>query len=125
MEDVDPLGYPMPKPGYYLVRLVPKGWEVPVHVTASNEGWGVIVDGEAHPLTWARDDILLAYAGSLLNGGLFTHPMLRVVLFGRAVDEGTYNYRLALKEWAALHDPAHPCLSPRNPVNIGTAAPPF
>ena len=73
---------------------------------------GLIVDGDHHPLTWNREDVLLAYAEGMLTGELFNHPMLRVVLFGTLVDEAAYLQRLALKEWARRHGHRHRSLRP-------------
>lgn len=118
-------GLPQPRPGFYLLALVPGGWKVAVEITAVRNGWGLIVDGDHHPLTWNREDVLLAYAEGMLTGELFNHPMLRVVLFGTLVDEAAYLQRLALKEWARRHEPRHPCLYPDRPISRFDTPPPF
>lgn len=121
----DQPGLPQPRRGFYLVALVPGGWKVPVEITTVQCGWGLVLDGTGHPLEWSAEDVLLAYAQGMLTGELFNHPMLRVVLFGEPIPEHAYLHRLALKDWARLHAPDHPCLHPERRMVLGDTPPPF
>lgn len=109
-----------PKPGYYLLRLVPKGWAVPVFIRQLDEPGHPFVaeiDGVPLPSAWTSERLEAEAAESLSRGELFEHPMLRIVLFGRPCTEKEYRYRLALKEWATAHAPWHPCLTPTRPID--------
>ena len=99
-----------PMPGLYAVSMVPKGWPVPARILLADHVFRVIIDGTLDPLTYTPDQF-----GELLIDwltGESSHPFVRLHLYGRAADEADYLWRLALKDWAALHAPDHPCLHP-------------
>lgn len=109
-----------PVPGYYLLRLVPKGWPVPVLIRRLDEighPFTAEIDGVPLPNAWTRERLETEAAESISRGELFEHPFLRIVLFGQPCTETEYRHRLALKTWATAHAPWHPCLNPMRPID--------
>lgn len=97
-----------PEPGLFSLALVRGGWKVPARIVRDADGWLAEVDGEtssAHP-----DPAYAPGVASLWANGL-------------KIDEATFNYLTALREWARLHDPAHPSLHPYRPIDRLTARP--
>ncbi len=106
-----------PLPGYYLVRMVRKGWPVAARIDLSNGRYAVECDGIAADGSWTEDEIESIAAESLMEGRLWDHPLLRVSCFGEPCDEATYRHRLAMKEWALVHNPRHPAANPMKPID--------
>lgn len=98
-----------PEPGLFSMTLVRGGWKVPARIARDADGaWVAEVNGEtcaAHPDP--------AYA----------HGVASIWANGLKIDEATYNYLSATREWARLHDPAHPALHPDTPINRLTVRP--
>lgn len=84
------------------------------------ENYAGVVDGAPLLRTWTEAELEEEAIEFTSQGQLFQHPLLRIVLFGELTDEATYRHRMALKEWAALHKPGHPCLSPTKPMDPNT-----
>jgi hypothetical protein len=89
-----------PIPGCFRIRLVRGGWAVPARIEHDGALWRVTIDGTASE---AADPV---HAGAE-----------RVWHYGKAIEDWEYADLLRLKEWAAAHDPSHPCLSPRQPID--------
>lgn len=104
-----------PEPGPYLLRIVPKGWETPCRVIQNNGRYSCMIDGELIPGSWSHDELGDLFAVWLVAEG--SPPIVRLVLFGKACDEATYQHRLAMKDWARTNSPDHPCLFPERPMN--------
>lgn len=116
-----PRAVPTPKmvnvvlPGYYLVRFVPGGWEVPARITAEQGAFIFEHDGTRieRPVTseeaWSLTVPWLA--------GEQIDPIARILLFGQPCTETEYRHRLATKTWAEQHEPAHPSLHPFKPID--------
>lgn len=104
-----------PIPGFYLLRLVSKGWGVPCLLTLDDGKYTAVIDG-----------VQLAgeYGEEQLEAMLFDwltarepHPLIQLVLRGEPCDAATYHQRLARKEWAREHSPEDPCLHPTKPMD--------
>ena len=109
-----------PAPGHYLVRLVPRGWEVPALITLADGRYTAIVDGKPVLGSWTEQQLETAAVDAATEGELFNHPFLRLCLFGRRCDEAIYEHRLATKAWAAQHAPNHPSVHPLRPMDPRT-----
>lgn len=109
-----------PTPGLYLLALVRGGWKTPCMIFTVGQNYTGVVNGEPLRRTWTEEDLEAEAAEFTAQGELFNHPLLRIVLFGELTDEATYRYRLAMKDWARLHRPNHPCLRPAVPMDPNT-----
>jgi hypothetical protein len=90
-----------PMPGYFALQLVRRGWRVPACIAHEDARWYAIIDGIA------RDShIDPAYAPDVA----------RVWTGGLRIPRADYEWLLALKEHALVHDPDHPCLSPHKAI---------
>jgi hypothetical protein len=106
-----------PEPGFYILRLVRRGWQVPARIIEQDGSFTAEVNGEPLKVVWTRDELEASAVSDLVEGRLFAHPLLRIVLFGEATDEPTYRYRLAMKDWAETHDKDHPAANPTKPMD--------
>ena len=106
-----------PVPGPYLVRLVPRGWQVAAKIMRDGDLFQVEVDGARLSDRWTLDELPDLCAAATIAGALFDHPLFKIVLFGKPCDEATYRHRLAMKEYCRQHQPDHPCLSPLRPID--------
>ena len=106
-----------PTPGFYLLRIVPRGWQVPASIRRVGDLITGDVDGEPLGKLWSEQMIEEEAAEAIVNGALFDHPLLRISLFGETCSETKYHHRAAIKVWAKEHAPWHPCLSPRRPID--------
>lgn len=106
-----------PEPGYYLVRLVPKGWPVGARIVLADGRYSATVDDLPVPGSWTEEELEAEAAEWLSRGQLFDHPFLRVSLFGTPCTETDYQHRLALKAWAKQHRPTHPAANPEKPID--------
>lgn len=112
-----------PEPGYYLVRLVPNGWQVGARISISHDCVHVTLDGIELPQYWRLADLSDHASNAIADGTLFEHPLFRTILFGHRTDETTYRHRLATKKWAQAHRPDHPCLVPLIPMDARITPP--
>ena len=107
-----------PKTGYYLVRLVKKGWAVAAEIHVEDGRYFLTVDGEDQGGQWPVERFgrgLLEWLG-VVDADIFG----RVLQFGEPCDEATYLHRLAVKDWALNHSPQHPAATPWLPINLRT-----
>jgi hypothetical protein len=92
-----------PEPGTFALRRARRGWRVPAQIGRDDAGrWYAIIDGvagESHPDP--------AYAPDVD----------RIWTAGIRIPQADYDYLLALKSWAVVNDPEHPCLSPFEPID--------
>lgn len=101
--------------GLYLLRLVPKGWAVPASLHRDGEHYTATVDGAPLLGLWTPDDLWDFVGGFAILAE--SPPIARLLMFGKATDQATYDQRLALKAWAAKWQPSHPCLTPTKPID--------
>ena len=105
-----------PNPGYYLVRLAAKAWEVPACIIRPHgDAYEVWIDGVQVGIFTSED------FSEMILGFLFAEkpsPVTSLLLRGKPTDEATYRYRLATKEWAAENAPHHPCLHPMKAIDF-------
>lgn len=92
-----------PEPGFFTLRLIRNGWAVPCSIDfeEQTEFWTATIDGEA------RRHIDPVQAG-----------VFRIWIYGKQIEAWRYADLLALKSWAQQHDPDHPCLHPRKPIDF-------
>ena len=91
-----------PMPGWYRLRLCKQGWPVPCLLTYSRDGWQATIDGEAqepHPDPWHAPGVADVHH------------------YGQRISEAEYERLLEAKQWALQHQPGHPCLHPRRPID--------
>lgn len=99
-----------PEPGCYLIRLIRKGPQLPAVIVKDAEGcWSAVIDGEAQGIP----DPDPARAA-----GVYT-----VWHSGQRSDKVMHGYLHALKQWALVHQPEHPLLHPRKPIDVGALPP--
>ena len=108
-----------PKPGFYLLRLVPKGWEVAARLIETDGIFTCEIDGEPVPGEWTADTLAVAM-GEWVTATA-SNPIVRLIIWGKPCDEAVYQHRLALKAWAFQHQPDHPAAKPRWPINLRLA----
>lgn len=100
-------------PGYYVLRLVPKGWEVPCALHREDDRFKVEIDETMIPTAWTIGELEEFWPPRSLSDG---NPVLRVAYYGRPCNLTEYLYRVGYKKWAREHQPDHPCLQPTVPI---------
>lgn len=94
-----------PQPGFFLIRLVRKGPQVPARICHENGVWWAIVDSQTFPS--ASDPAAAPRVFPIWHGG-------------EEITEAEYQHRLALKRWAQAHQPDHPAANPGRPIDLTT-----
>lgn len=89
--------------GYFRVRLVRGGFLVPARICRDERGWWGEINGLARGRPWSAPHEVPLIA--------------RIWEYGREIDEGEYNYLLAVVRWARENEPTHPILSPEKPID--------
>lgn len=90
------------------MRLVPKGWQVPVQIIRDQDGiWQVIANGEARE---PNSDPILA-------------GVSRVWESATMIDQAEYDYLIAVRDHARAHDPDHPAADPTKPIRVALLRP--
>lgn len=97
-------------PGFYRLAKAPRCWKVPARIGLENGLYTAEIDGEAIDGSWSEDDIEWQLFEWLTHAG--SYPFFHLVLFGRPSTGAEFKWLLALKDWAAIHNPNHPCLHP-------------
>lgn len=94
-----------PQPGYFLMRLVKKGWaKVPARIICDDGVWQAEING--------------ALEGPKVCDPLMSRSIMRIWETGRMVDLHVYQYAQDLKAWAEQHEPSHPAANPRTPIDL-------
>lgn len=94
-----------PQPGFFLMRLVKKGWnKVPARIIYENRLWRAEINGELD--------------GPAVDDPLKSTSVMRIWETGRIVPEPEYRHAIDLKAWALRKDPTHPAANPRRPIDL-------
>lgn len=110
-----------PKPGYWLVPLVAKGWAVPARLDLVDGIYSLVLDGTQIDETWTEEQLEILIADYLMGNEV--RLIARLAMFGRRCSEAEYLYRLAIKAHSIANRIAHPCLTPRQPMRAGFISP--
>lgn len=98
-----------PEPGFFRLRLVKRGWPVPCQIILRDGPlWQAERDGvlaAPHP-----DPAIAEYVADIWTGG-------------SKVDEFEYRWLIALKAHCLAHEPDHPAVNPRRPIDHRLLAP--
>jgi len=105
-------------PGFFLVRLVRKGPRVPAQVLFDGMLFRVEINGKQAPDAWRPDELDALWGDTAMQGEAFSHPLLRIALFGERISELEYRYRCLLRDWAERNDPGHSAARPGAPVDL-------
>lgn len=97
-----------PEPGYFAMRLVPRGPFVPCRIVHEHGLWHAIIDEDAKPATRDPDA---------------NEHLMRVWQHGRRITEADYAHALDVKRWARDNEPWHPCLHPHQPIALNSLPP--
>lgn len=93
-----------PEPGYFLMRLVRKGWSrVPARILFEDGLWQAEIDGSRGPK---------------VQNPLNSSGVMRVWETARRVPQHEYDKAVEIKEWAKQNDPTHPALNPRQAIDL-------
>ena len=98
-----------PQPGFYKVRLCPRGWLVPARIDMLHGIYTATVDGSPALGFWTLEEFRDLPDTNLVQ---------RVHLYGRPIDQSEYDYLNALREFCRIHKPDHPCCHPGRPIDI-------
>lgn len=93
-----------PEPGLFRLRLARKGWLVPARIIHDQENnlWQAVIDGTVYE----------PHVDPVMAEGVD-----RVWHYGLKTSEADYKWLMAMKDHYSAHDPSHPCLNPRSPMN--------
>jgi hypothetical protein len=110
-----------PEPGFYLLRLCPRGWQTPCQIIETDGLHSCVIDGIQQPGQWDSDGLSELFAAWVIAES--SPPIVKLILFGVPCSEAEYNQKVAYKAWAQRHQPRHPCLTPGEPINIALLEP--
>lgn len=91
-----------PSPGYYRLRLVRGGWEVPARLSFDDGLWTAEIDGVV--IAPPHADPVLAGADQIWH-------------YGRPITELEYRLLHKLKQIVRCTDPSHPAVNPHRPID--------
>lgn len=106
-----------PQPGFYLLRLVPKGWQVPAEIRLEYGLFAATIDEAPLIGQWTEDELEALVLDAMMVGELFERPMTKLLTFGQPCTETAYRHQIATKRWAEQHAAWHPSLHPQNPID--------
>lgn len=113
IDDTRPIA--RPQPGYWLVRLVAGGPEVPAAIVYEQ----TLHEPDEPDNLMDRSPQLVAYlAGKVVKIAEVWERR------GRPIDAAEYAYQLADLTWAQRHAPGEPKATPHRPINLTIAPPP-
>ena len=96
-------------PGYYLLRLHRRGWQVPCRITLAHDIYECMIDGV---LVWGGTATDLDALRSV-----WPEPQVVVLMaWGEQSTEAAYNHRNATREHYREYDPNHPAMNPTRPI---------
>ena len=101
--------------GHYRLSERRGAWPTPARIEDDNGRFMFEIGGQMYgPLTEGEIEEALADWVT----GLDATPVLRLLLYGEAIDEASYRQMVALREWARDYAPAHPCLSSEREIDL-------
>lgn len=98
-----------PQPGFFRMRLVPRGWAVPARIFhLPDDTWMAVIDGqECAP---DADPALAQDVARIWHSGLHISPQ-------------EYEWLNRLREAALERQPDHPAAQPRRPIIVANLRP--
>lgn len=97
-----------PVPGFYLVRIVPKGPFVGAAIMMHDDGaWSVMRDGVTEG---PADDP-------------WSLPLMHHVFLGRVSTAEEVQFRIGIKRWAEIYAPNHAAANPTKAIDIDKLIP--
>lgn len=114
-----------PKPGYRRVRLVRRGPWVAAEIR--KDGQELIAEVCGRGVVWRGTlDVLAAEADEARSQGrAFSHPFLRISLFGILIEKPEWQYLTDRRLWAIAHAPDDPYASAGEPIDLNALPPLF
>ena len=97
-----------PTPGFYLVRLVPKGPFVGAQIAHDDTGWWSMLDG--------------VYSDPV-DDPVWLTDVEKIHAYGRMTTMAEVQFRLGLKRYQQIYNPDAPAANPRKPINIDKLVP--
>ena len=98
-----------PEVGCFRIRLVARGWPAPAEIIFDRGLWSALIDG--------------TLAGPPHPDATLAIGVARVWHNAVKITRAEYNWRLAIKVWAAEHQPDHPALHAKRPIDPGMLRP--
>lgn len=97
-----------PEPGWFRMRLVPRGWAAPCQIILHPDGtWQAIIDGDAGA---ASPDPVQAGVDRIWHSGT-------------RIPEDEFRFLNAVREWAKKHQLEHPAANAMLPIRPGLLKP--
>jgi hypothetical protein len=106
--------------GWYKCRRVPKGPFVGVEVTFQDGMIYVVEDGAPVAHGVPADTIGDIAAETVIEGGAFTHPVLKLMLWGVRITEAEYRHLIAVSAWASVNSPDSPHANPTRAIDVNS-----
>jgi hypothetical protein len=106
--------------GFYRVRRVPKGPWIGCEVTIQDAMLFVVEDGAPSAHGWSLDALPDEIDEATAAGRGFTHPVLRLLLWGERIEEGEYRLLISTSAWARTNSPQSPQANPDKSVDTNS-----
>jgi hypothetical protein len=122
-----------PQTGTYVVLFVKKGPDVPVRLHKIDGNFTADVFGMPQPNwlgyfypesktilppSYSPDEVGELLLDCIMNGSLDRHPFARILAYGDECTQARHDQLVAQWQWAQVHAKWHPCLRPREPINL-------
>lgn len=114
-----------PPTGFYRVRLVKRGPWVAAEIKLLDDVYTVTDAVFGTTWTGTRAKLSADVDEALVDGRAFSHPLLRVVLFGEPIDAAEHAYLVARRAWATTHGTDQPEASALVPIDLDAMPPLF
>lgn len=105
----------------FRIRLVRKGPYVAARVDLEDGLWWITQAGERLTQPYREDQLEEVINGAVMEGKAFSHPLVRLLVFGQPIDEQEYDFLIAEAKWAKQHAPEHPAANPDKPISLRAA----
>jgi hypothetical protein len=122
-----------PGTGTYVIRFVKKGPDVPVRLHKLRGGLTADVFGLPQPEwfthfypesstilpeSYSQEELEKLLLECVMDGELDRHPFARIVAYGEKCNKSRHDNLIAQRAWAMKHALWHPCLRPREAINL-------
>lgn len=114
-----------PALGFYRIRLVKNGPWVAAEIALADDIYTVTNAVFGHVWSGTHETLIAETDAALLEGRAFTHPLLRVLLFGQPITPDEYAYLTARRAWATEHARDQPEAAALAPIDLDTMPPLF